>query len=143
VARLRGSSETSEDIRQEIYLRMLRSTDFALVREPRAYLFKVARHVLYDLRGRERVRTSFFGSTDSADYFDTSEDPSGQVEASRELERILSMLPPLYRAVIVLRKGNGLHYHEIARELGISIHTVKKYMHLALSQIRTIMIWPK
>lgn len=43
--RLRGRAESSEDIRQEVYLRMLRFTDAELVREPRAYLYRVARNV--------------------------------------------------------------------------------------------------
>jgi DNA-directed RNA polymerase specialized sigma24 family protein len=41
--RLRGQAQLSEDVRQEIYLRMLRFTDAALVRDARAYLYRVAR----------------------------------------------------------------------------------------------------
>ena len=44
----------------------------------------------------------------------------------------------MYRAVLVLRKGEGLSYVEIAKELNLSIHTVKKYMRLSLAQCRLI-----
>lgn len=132
--RLRGGAESPEDIRQEIYLRMLRFTDTELVREPRAYLYRVARNVLHDkLLLVERERTNL-----DAQGEPVAEDQTQQVDAERDLEAILSKLPPLYRSVLLLRTVEGLSYVEIAQELNISIHTVKKYMHTALVQCRLI-----
>lgn len=132
--RLRGRGESAEDIRQEIYLRMLRFTDTELVREPRAYLYRVARNVLHDkllLVARERATFETSGS-------ETTGDQTAQIEYSRDLKSILSQLPPLHRAVLQLRKTDGLSYAEIAQKLGISVHTVKKYVHAALVQCRSI-----
>lgn len=56
---------------------------------------------------------------DSPECLDVTGDPSVRIEVSRELEHMLSMPPPLYRAVLVLRKANGMHYQEIATELNI------------------------
>lgn len=132
--RLRGRAESSEDIRQEVYLRMLRFTDAELVREPRAYLYRVARNVLHDkLLLVEREQTIFDAPSDGV-----TEDQTRQVDNARDLESILSQLPPLYRAVLLLRTTQGLSYSEIAQELKLSIHTVKKYMHSALVQCRLI-----
>lgn len=140
--RLRGCGESPEDIRQEIYLRMLRFTDAELIREPRGYLYRVARNVLHDrMLLREREREIFTSATEeqiSAHSVEEADEPAAQVETTREIEHILSQLPRVYRTVIVLRKGEGLSYTEIALELDLSVHTVKKYVHLALTHIRSI-----
>lgn len=134
--RLRGGEESPEDVRQEIYLRMLRFTDAELIREPRAYLYRVARNVLYDkllLVQRERATID---STESEEA--VAEDETARVDCQRDLEHILAQLPPLYRAVLTLRTSEGMSYQEIAQELELSVHTVKKYMHSALVQCRLI-----
>lgn len=139
--RLRGRGESPEDVRQEIYLRMLRFTDAELVREPRAYLFRVARNVLHDkllLGARERATFESSDSSDSSTSGGITEDPTAQVNDARDLDWILSQLPPLYRAVLLLRTTQGLSYGEIAQQLELSKHTVKKYMHSALVQCRLI-----
>lgn len=136
--RLRGSSESSEDVRQEIYLRMLRFTDTELVREPRAYLYRVARNVLNDkLLLLERERTTFDSPNDGITDGITM-DQAEQVDNARDLERILSQLPRMYRAVLLLRTAEGMSHSEIAEKLELSEHTVKKYLHLALVQCRLI-----
>lgn len=140
VRRLRGRTESADDIRQEIYLRILRFTDAELVREPRAYLFSVARNVLYDkhLIG-ERERKTFVFTENGADVPDgITEDQAGQLDVEHDLNAILSQLPPLYRAILVLRTSGGMSHREIAQELKVSEHTVKKYMHEALVQCRSI-----
>ena len=132
--RLRGRRELSEDLRQEIYLRLLRFSNTELVREPRAYLFRVARNVLYDKALlAERERDTFDDSHNSTPD-GVAEDRSDQ----GDLERILSKLPPLYRAVLCLRTSHGLSYGEIARQLQLAESTVRTYMHLALVKARTI-----
>lgn len=136
--RLRGREE-SEDIRQEIYLRMLRFTDAELVREPRAYLYRVARNVLHDKRVlAERERGTFACDGNGGVADGVTEDQTIQIDNARDLECILSKLPRLYRDMLLLRTANGLSYDEIAKELNISVHTVKKYLHTALVQCRSI-----
>ena len=131
--RLRGRAESADDVRQEIYLRMLRLRNTELVREPRAYLYRVARNVLHDkLLLGERERVTF----DSDASGGITEDETARVDNARDLECVLSQLPPLYRAILLLRTAQGLSYNEIAQALEISVHTVKKYMHSALVQCR-------
>jgi len=140
---LRGRRESPEDIRQEIYYRMLRFPPTETVREPRAYLYRVARNVLHDkllLGDRERAT---FDSPDGTSEEGIAEDQIAQIDSKCDLDGILSQLPPLYRAILLLRTAKGLSYVEISAELHISVHTVKKYMHLALVQCRLISLGPK
>jgi RNA polymerase sigma factor (sigma-70 family) len=132
--RLRGHAELSEDVRQEIYLRMLRFTDAAEVREPRAYLYRVARNVLHD---RQLLQAREHASLDS-EAQELTADETVQIDNARDMERVLSELRPLHRAVLVARTAKGLSYSEIAQELAISVHTVKKYVHLALIEVRLV-----
>ena len=137
--RLRGQTQFSEDIRQEIYLRMLRFTDTEIVREPRAYLYRVARNVLHDRQlVWARERATFDSSVEDPCNQGVTEDETTNLDKARDVERILAQLPPLYRAVLLQRTTKGLSYSEIAKELDISVHTVKKYLRLALMQCRLI-----
>lgn len=159
----RQSQERADDIAQEVYLRLLRFRDPDLVRYPQAYLYQIARNVLADrleIEGHLRERVVFdskiveesqecreeeadpdehpISAQSAATSGGIAEDVAAQVERVGELEYILSQLPPTYRAVLVLSKCEGMSYSEIAQKLQISVHTVKKYMHLALAQAQLI-----
>lgn len=137
--RLRGTAEITEDVQQEIYLRMLRFTNAELLQDPRAYLYRVARNVLHDkLLLAERYREVHDTSAADAVRGDLTQDQTTHVDNARDVELILSKLPPLYRAILQLRMRDGLSYVEIAQALELSAHTVKKYMHAALVQCRAI-----
>ncbi len=133
--RLRGQGESPEDVRQEIYLRMLRFADADLVREPRAYLYRVARNVLHDKLLLVKRNRTF---AEEAESDEIGEDEVSRADNQRDIRRIVDQLPSLYRAVLILRIREGMSYDEIARELTLSVHTVKKYLHLALVQCRLI-----
>lgn len=134
--RLQGQGESPEDVRQEIYLRMLRFADAELVREPRAYLYRVARNVLHDkllLMQRQPTTTD-----ETIENEGPGEDEVTRADNQRDMKRIVNQLPPLYRAILILRIREGMSYGEIAKQLALSVHTVKKYLHLALVQCRLI-----
>jgi len=61
-------------------------------------------------------------------------------EAEREVRRLLGKLSPAHRSILILRKRDGMSYSEIARELGMSVHTVKKYLFQASVQLAAL-VW--
>jgi RNA polymerase sigma-70 factor (ECF subfamily) len=163
---IRQSQEQADDITQEVYLRLLRFKDADLVRNLQAYLYQIARNVLADrleLEGDRRRRLTFDSRiiemletgddhsecdapvqrTAAIVCDDACEDIAAQAERQGDLDYVLSRLPPMYRAVLLMRKSAGMSYTEIAHELDISVHTVKKYVHLALTQSRSICIEQK
>lgn len=135
------SAENAQDLAQEVYLRLLRVENAELVRKPQAYLYRIASHVVYEFRMRERNEPVDF---DSEAVEQQVEHPpnvspgeiSDRLDAERRLERVLAQLPPTYRAVLLMKKRDGWSYLEIARALGISVHTVKKYLVRAVAQCR-------
>src|SRR5688572_13580070 len=59
VRRLRHN-ENAQDLAQEVYLRILRFGREDLVRDPQAYLYRIATHVVYEFRMKaERDRVVF------------------------------------------------------------------------------------
>jgi RNA polymerase sigma-70 factor (ECF subfamily) len=136
------SAENAQDLAQEAYLRLLHLDRGEFVRKPQAYLYRIASNLVYEFRLRERNQPVTFDSEalDQAAE-STVESPAAEaserLEIEQQLESILAGLPPLYRAVLVLRKRDGLSYPEIARTLDISVHTVKKYLARAVAQCRS------
>lgn len=131
----------AQDLAQEAYLRLLRVDDNELIRHPQAYLYRIAANLVYEYRLRE-VRTPV---TFNSELMDLSagapvetpvNEPGELLCASQELEAVLGQLPPAYRAIIVLRKRDGLSYAEIGRALKLSPNTVRKYLVRGLARLR-------
>ena len=131
----------AQDLAQEAYLRLLRVEDAEMVRKPQAYLYRIASNLAYEFKLREQREPVTF---DSDVVEQLAEHPEGPVfdelgehaDASQQLEYVLMQLPPMYRAVFMLRKLDGLSYAEIAKSLELSVHTVKKYLARAVVRCR-------
>jgi RNA polymerase sigma factor (sigma-70 family) len=136
-----GSAQDAADIAQEVYLRLTRLESVDWIREPRAYLYGVASHVVYEFRLRLRRDPVTFDSSAvegvADDLGHSSADVMGdRLDAQRRLERALSGLPPTHLAVLVLHKRDGMSYEEVARKLRLSVHTVHKYVVQAKAQVK-------
>jgi RNA polymerase sigma factor (sigma-70 family) len=123
----------SEDMVQETYLQLLRFPPTEAMREPEAYLYRVAWHVLTRFNRRERTGLVHYDSevTDEAlEQQELSKSMSLDDALTREAEvrRILAQLSPRTQAILLLCKRDGLSYKEIAQRLGISCDAVKKHV---------------
>ncbi|HEU4625439.1 MAG TPA: RNA polymerase sigma factor [Steroidobacteraceae bacterium] len=133
------SRQNAQDLAQETYLRLLRMDSHELVRKPQAYLYRIASNLVYEFKLRERNEPVAFDSQALEEAAESAAHPldsSETVSHAQQLESILGQLPPLYRAVFLARKRDGMSYAEIARALDISVHTVKKYLARAVAQCR-------
>jgi RNA polymerase sigma-70 factor (ECF subfamily) len=141
--RCRGCEQDADDLAQEVYIELLRVPEAEAVRQPQAYMFRIASHVVYRFK-RRKQRESEVVSFDSETLDqlqdctgdDANESAESQLDTEHELERLLKQLPPLYQAIIVMQKRDGLSYVQVAEKLGISVHTVKKYLQRALAAMR-------
>ena len=134
------STHNAQDLAQEAYLRLLRVERGELVRQPRAYLYRIALNLVLEFKLRcSRDPITYDSDTlqEIAEHVsDSPADESEREADAQQIEQILAQLPPLYRAIFVLRKRDGLSYQEIAQQLDISTHTVKKYLARAVAQCR-------
>ncbi len=134
-----GSLAESEDLVQEVFVRLIKRGDIASLQDLRGYLFQTAASVITD-RSRQRV------SRHSGDHvaFDpvahaNTDFPADVVLIGRETltraSRALLELPDRTRTIFVLRRLEGLRYQDIAQRLGVSLSLVEKQMARAVAYI--------
>lgn len=140
VSRLRGRPLEATDVAQETYLRLLRMNDVDAVQHPQAYVYRVAANVIRELGLKEEAHANLperLGDPSLAG--EAPLEPDGAADRQmhiRALERAIRRLPPTTQAVLILKKRDGLSREEIAAELGISVHTVKKHLLKAVAFCR-------
>jgi len=136
-----------DDLKQEVYLRLLRMDRMECIREPLAYLYSIAANVVADFTLAERRRYDrVTPDSDAVEHW--ADDPSQalpddiaeRTSLERELENALSQLPPLQAAALVLHYQEGLSCDEIAKKLGLSPKSVDKYLSRAKARMR-ILLW--
>ncbi len=131
-----GDKARAKDLVQATFERTYRSWSKARDGDARAY----ARHILVNLRidGWRRTRRELLSAP--VDLPDTATpDHAGAVVARNSVVRALARLPVAQRRVVVLRHLLDLTEPEVARELGISVGTVKSHNARALVRLRGIL----
>lgn len=144
VARLQDE-QIAEDILQEMYLKLDRSSYDAPVENPSAFLYSVANNLVRDYRkaaARRRVRDHNWSDSNmtmiGTEPVHDVPDADAALDARRKLMRLsarLNELPPKCRAVFETCKLQGMTYREAAEHHGISIGTVEKHISKALKHL--------
>ena len=129
-----GSAADAEDVLQETWLRWA-GVDLGAVRDQRAYLVRITtRQALGRLRTLRRRRESYVGPWLPEPLLtgpDVAEDVELADSVSMAMLLVLETLPPVERAVFVLREVFGLEYDEIAGAVGKSPAAVRQVAHRA------------
>lgn len=121
------------DLAQEVFLRLLRVERHETIRNPEAYLFTVASHVIHQHALRRSSEPISVDITEALAELQTpeSEDPTTRAEGAQRveaLEEILRELPPRVAAALVMQRIGGYTVQEIGDRLGVSRETAKKYL---------------
>jgi RNA polymerase sigma-70 factor, ECF subfamily len=128
------NSEDAADVTQETFLRLHRSLDsFRGDASFSTWLYRVAVNLcITELRRRSRSRFQFLEDVqhdeDATILEEVGPSPDEAIELAEErrvVQQVLRMLPPDYRAVMVLRHFQQLAYEEIADVLGLTLSQVK------------------
>ena len=140
-ARVR-SAHDARDIAQETYLRLLQLDQVDFIRDPQSYLFRIASNLSYEFELKQLPGRMTIHSLPDVVWAGLEaggaplEDKAEQQAQLSALSRVLDRLEPRYAAVLILHRRDGLTYPEIAEQIGISTHTVKKYLGIALRACR-------
>jgi RNA polymerase sigma-70 factor (ECF subfamily) len=127
-----------EDLAQETYLRLLRARDLSEVRNPQAYLLRVASHVVLEWRDHQPQPESMVTLDDDELIDDTP--PEFELEATlsqKRLEQTLATATPIMRAVLLLRLRDERSCKDIAQELEITVRQVRRYLARGYDRLRT------
>jgi RNA polymerase sigma factor (sigma-70 family) len=129
-----------EDLAQETYLRLLRARDLSEVRNPQAYLLRVAHHVLLEWRDRQTPLEAVDALPEDLLVDDST--PELELQASlsqKRLQHTLAAVSPSMRAVLLMRLRDGRPYNEIAAELDLTVRQVKRYLARGYERLRVAM----
>lgn len=127
----RNASEVS-DLRQEIYVRVYESAAKARPTSPKAFLFATARNLMADRVRRERIISiDYTQDLDSLSVLVDEISPERRLSAREELRRLSDAFDRLSdncRAVIWLRRVEGLTQREAAERLGMREGTLESHL---------------
>jgi RNA polymerase sigma-70 factor, ECF subfamily len=134
--RVLGNYHDAQEASQETFLRVFRALPrFEGNYQLNSWITRIATNVCVDRlrffgkRIQGEVQVDTLGETPSPVWdTDPEEIMMRKLEGTR-VERVLSTLPPLHRAVLLLRDVYGLPYREIATSLDISEGQVKNCLH--------------
>ena len=146
-ARLRNAAE-SEDLVQDLYLRLQNAKLPDEISNPVGFVFTMASNMAFDHRrsgARRSRRQESWGEVnyDVVAGQSRSEAPSHEdvLSARQMLTRMnekLNELPERTAAIFRLHKFSGLSYVQVAHELDISSSTVEKHMIRALQHVMSL-----
>ena len=126
-----------EDLAQETYLRLLRARDLADVRNPQAYLLRVASHVVSEWRNRQPPEEMFETVEEGTLIDEALPEIALEADLSRErLDEALKDVSPITRAVVLLKYREGRQCKEIARDLKLTDRQVRRHLTRALERLR-------
>ena len=139
--RMTGKSEVSEDMVQEVFVRILRYRDnFRPESDFRAWLFTLARNVCNDYFRRAKVRSIEIAVETEEHEEAPSLEPSPEIhvaegEASERLHRALLQLPEADRELIVLARFEMVRQRELADYFGCTLSAIKTRLHRAIRRL--------
>jgi RNA polymerase sigma-70 factor, ECF subfamily len=132
--KLTGDRALSEDLVQEVFLRILRHRQTYKTGTPfRAWIYQIARNARIDHFRKHKPAVSFEPEMAPAVH---PGDPAQQQQESELLHRALMQLPEEKRELLILCRFQELRYDEVARLVGCGVATVKVRIHRALQELR-------
>ena len=134
LARYRANEQEVEDFVQETFVRGFAAEMKAEIKEPKAYLFQVAKNIaLETIRKSHRSPTTALEDSGGTDLLldEDQADAEEWLEGRRKLSlfvRAVAELPPQCRTAFLMRRIEGLQYKQIANRMSITVSAVEKHV---------------
>jgi RNA polymerase sigma-70 factor (ECF subfamily) len=137
-----GCIHTASDLCHDVYVRLLGKSLLPDIKEPRAYLARIAHGLLVDHRRREAVERAW-AEMMAAMPEPLEPSPEEQlviVDALVRIDALLEGLNPRVRKVFLLSRVSGMNYADIAKHLSVSLSTVEKDIAKALRHCYVVLM---
>ncbi|MFW0755177.1 sigma-70 family RNA polymerase sigma factor [Pseudomonas sp. H11T01] len=130
-----GNALDAADLVHDTFTRILASR-VAIIDEPRAYLSCVAKGILVNWCQRKALERAYLSALAQ---LPEPQAPSPEqryivLETLHEIDAMLDTLPAPVKRTFLLSQISGMKYEEIARQMGVSLISVKRYMKQAFLQ---------
>jgi len=146
LARKLDNSEDAAEIAQDAFLRIHRMDEPQQLDNPRAFLFQVASNMAVDQLRRRTLHYRFLNAEknnspdgEPVDINAIAASPEQILHARQKLDAIYAAvdeLPFKVKQAFLLHRKTGLSYGDIARQMGVSVSSVEKYILQALKHCR-------
>jgi len=132
-----SDEELASDIAQEVFMKLWEKRERLRREKIKTLLYKMAKEQVIDDYRKSIVRLDFIRRI-QLDNYDLSPQENMQFEElkQRYLEA-LNLLPELQRTTFLMNRNDNLKYHEIAKQLDISVKAVEKRISAALQFLKT------
>lgn len=145
VAKMLGNASESEDIAQQVFLRIWRHAKrYRPDAKFTTYLFTITRNLVFNetrRKSRKKEVSSDERAENSNQLIEANPDrqPDAellQAELQQAVDDAISSLPEAQRMAVVLRRYEQLSYEEIAAVLGLSVSAIKSLLFRARTSLR-------
>ena len=132
------SEETAKDVAQEVFLRAYRGIRrFELKSSFKTWLYRIAYNTAISHLNREKAKARIDIHQATEPAFNTR----GRQSLRLTLEKLIGLLKPDHRSVIILHYYDDLKYEEIAEIMDCPIGTVKIRLYRAKHELKKL--WAK
>lgn len=125
-----GNALDAADLAQDTFVRVLGAQTAPSIAQPRAYLTHVAKGILANWCQRQALERAYLQALAAMpEALAPSPEQRLQVlQTLLQVDAMLDALKPQARRAFLLSQIEGMAYADIARVLGVSLVTVKRYM---------------
>jgi RNA polymerase sigma factor (sigma-70 family) len=135
----------AEDVVQTAFAKML-EVDMSAIDDPKAYLARLVRNLAVDeVRRQDRGQVSVVSDEELEELLAVRPGPYDRLDLSPEdmviagerfahMTAVVLALPRLERLSLLMHKAGGLSHKEIGERLGVSQHSVPRYLARALAK---------
>jgi RNA polymerase sigma-70 factor (ECF subfamily) len=136
--RLTLNKGVSEDLTQEVFLRILKYRDtFRFEGKFTTWMYQIGRNLHIDYLRKHKEEMPLDEKWEEEISVEAQPEEKTQEEQDRIfLQKALSQLSPGKKEVLVLSRFQGMKYQEISQLLGCSLSTVKVQVHRAIKDLR-------
>jgi len=145
VAKMLGDDVDSEDIAQQVFIRVWRSAGrYQPTAKFTTWLFKITRNLVFnELRRRKRHPVTPLQLEEEEHFFQPADcggmAPDASLldsELNDAIQLAIDALPETQRMAIILRRYEEMPYDEIGEVLGLSVPAVKSVLFRARAELR-------
>lgn len=131
--------ETAQDLVQESYIILTRTTAATGIDHPRGFLYRTASNLALDHLRHNKIVDRHQETTrldQEPEHADVASEIADQ-QWRKLLHQTIDELPPRCRDAFILHKIRGMSYREVAQLLGISESAVEKHIIKGLMHCRS------
>lgn len=134
------NEEESYDMTQEIFYKVwLNREKMGEVKSFKAYLFTMARHMIYNHYEHNLVKEKYtLSRLDQSETYEPEQDMFAK-DLALLIDMVISQMPEQRRRIFKMSRKEGFSSDEIASRLNINKRTVENHISNALSDLRKVL----